>query len=335
MNIISWNCRGASAKGFHTTFLDLNSRYKSNFCILLETHISGKKAKNVIKNLGFDAWCISEAEGFSGGIWCLWKSAFWKVKPILTHKQLVHLEVQWENEDPWFFTAVYGSLQTANRRVLWEMIEDIAANTNGPWCLGGDFNSILSLEDSGGSSNLSIDTTRFLNCINTCGLNDLNFSGPPFTWQRNNVKRRLDRYLSNLDFTDRFKEVGVKHLTKLKSDHLPILLDFQMAHLEEVNKPFRFLAPWVLHEDYNNLVKRSWDNRNNFTQNIANFTQEVKIWNREVFGHIFRKKQRILSRLEGITKNLTFNPNPFLDKLQKELWLEYEGIAVQEEVYWQ
>ncbi|RYR66636.1 hypothetical protein Ahy_A03g012675 [Arachis hypogaea] len=30
-----------------------------------------------------------------------------------------------------------------------------------------------------------------------------------------------------------------------------------------------------------------------------------------------------------------FNPNPFLDKLQKELWLEYEGIAVQEEVYWQ
>ncbi|RYR24240.1 hypothetical protein Ahy_B02g057734 [Arachis hypogaea] len=48
-----------------------------------------------------------------------------------------------------------------------------------------------------------------------------------------------------------------------------------------------------------------------------------------------KKKQRILSRLEGITNSLSFNPNPFLDKLQKELWQEYEGITVQEKVYWQ
>ncbi|RYR04290.1 hypothetical protein Ahy_B06g083960 [Arachis hypogaea] len=47
------------------------------------------------------------------------------------------------------------------------------------------------------------------------------------------------------------------------------------------------------------------------------------------------KKQRILSRLEGITYSLFFNPNHFFDKIQKKLWQEYEGIVVQQKFYWQ
>ncbi|RYR27976.1 hypothetical protein Ahy_B01g052052 [Arachis hypogaea] len=170
---------------------DLYTKYKATFCILLETHISGKKAELIIKKFGFDSWCVSEAEGFSGGIWCLWKKDLWNIKPITIHRQLIHLEVQWNREPPWFFTAIYGSPQVGNRNALWDKLEDIANSISGPWCIGGDFNSTLTINDTGGSSNLSLDTYKFQNCSNVCGLKDLGFSGPPFTWQRRNIKRGL------------------------------------------------------------------------------------------------------------------------------------------------
>ena len=39
-------------------------------------------------------------------------------------------------------------------------------------------------------------------------------------------------------------------------------------------------------------------------------------------------------RLEGISHSLSFQENPFLENLQKELWREYEKILIQEEMYW-
>ena len=39
-------------------------------------------------------------------------------------------------------------------------------------------------------------------------------------------------------------------------------------------------------------------------------------------------------RLEGISKHISFQRNPFLEKLQKDLWLEYEALLIQEESYW-
>ncbi|XP_029150708.1 uncharacterized protein [Arachis hypogaea] len=258
---------------------DLTYRYHSCFCVLLETHVSGRKAENIIKNLGFDDWCVSEAEGFSGGIWCLWMKDKWTIKPIIVHKQFIHLEVQWDKDQRWMFTAVYGSPQVGRRRELWKGLEDIAGTIEGPWCLGGDFNSVLTLNDTGSTFNLSQDSNIFLNCIN------------------------------------RFLEVGVRHLPKLKSDHLPILLDFQMAEHDRGPKPFRFLALWVLHNDYKNMVERSWNNRNNLLQNIADVTNNMKI----------------IARLEGISNKLSFSSNLFLEKLQKDLCKEYESIATQEE----
>ncbi|RYR11259.1 hypothetical protein Ahy_B05g079722 [Arachis hypogaea] len=68
------------------------------------------------------------------------------------------MEVQWQNNAPWFFTAIYASPRVRNRREFWTKIKDLAKNINGPWCLGGDFNSILSMNDTGGSSNFSLDT---------------------------------------------------------------------------------------------------------------------------------------------------------------------------------
>ena len=182
---------------------------------------------------------------------------------------------------------------------------------------------------------MSCDTNIFNRCLLDCGLCDIGFSGQPFTWQRRNIRRRLDRVVANAPWSTYFATAKVKHMPKLKSDHVPILIDFDAINsVERGNKPFRFLMPWLAHDNFNDFLQGVWRKEQDLLQNISNFSVKVKQWNKEVFGHILRRKSRILSRLEGVSHSLSFQQNPFLENLQKELWKDYEKILIQEEMYW-
>ena len=67
--------------------------------------------------------------------------------------------------------------------------------------------------------------------------------------------------------------------------------------------------------------------------NITTSTKVAKIWNHNVFGHIIRKKNRILLCLEGIFRSLSFEVNPLLDHLRRDIWNDFENLLVQEEIY--
>lgn len=58
----------------------------------------------------------------------------------------------------------------------------------------------------------------------------------------------------------------------------------------------------------------------------------LRQWNNEVFGNIFKRKKEYIRRLNGITRKLSGSPNPYLEKLQRRLWNEYEGVLLQEEL---
>ena len=62
--------------------------------------------------------------------------------------------------------------------------------------------------------------------------------------------------------------------------------------------------------------------------NVMGFQHSLKKWNQEIFG----KKKIILRRLNGIAQKLTVGSNQYLEKLQQELWSEYEEILFQEEI---
>ncbi|RYR14447.1 hypothetical protein Ahy_B04g071026 [Arachis hypogaea] len=171
--------QGVSAKGFPIIIKDLIYQYNMNLCVLLETHVSGSKAEVIIRKLGFKSWCRSEAEGFAGGIWCLWNKKEWNIKPLEVHKQFTHLNIKDNENQNWYCTCVYGSPQPGTRSSLWEELENFAVIIQGPWCVGEDFNSIIFLEETGGSFNLSQHSRRFQECIQKRGQKDLGFSGPP------------------------------------------------------------------------------------------------------------------------------------------------------------
>ncbi|XP_020985915.1 uncharacterized protein LOC110274883 [Arachis duranensis] len=215
---------------------------------LLETHLSGPKANKIAKRFGFSDWFLKECISFSGGIWILWNSNFWNVEVLMSHRQYVHMKLRYGLESPWYFTVVYGSPQIRLRTSLWEGLKSIADNLTSEWCVGGDFNCVLSATDTGGNSGLSRDHDCFADCLLECGLQDLGFKGQPFTWQKGIIRRRLDKYTN-------------------------------------------------------------WKDEISLDRNVTNFMEAAKVWNKEVFSDIHRKKNRILARLNGISLKLGFEIN--------------------------
>ena len=105
-------------------------------------------------------------------------------------------------------------------------------NISLPWILLGDFNDMISEEEKLGG--LPVNRTHiaaFRNCLDKCGLKDLGFHGPRFTWTNKSpswestIKERLDRVLGNSEWTLLFPSAEIHHLLRVKFDHCPIMLN--------------------------------------------------------------------------------------------------------------
>ncbi|KAJ1404587.1 Zinc finger, CCHC-type [Sesbania bispinosa] len=92
---------------------------------------------------GFSGGVRVEAQGFSGGIWIMWKSEALTVKVVKTTSQCIHLNLFNDNSGYWFLTIVYASPNEQNRYELWEELINFGAELIDPWCVMGDFNTIL------------------------------------------------------------------------------------------------------------------------------------------------------------------------------------------------
>ena len=83
------------------------------------------------------------------------------------------------------------------------------------------------------------------------------------------------------------------HLPKLYSDHRPIILKgLVQTRTGQEHKPFRFLAAWLTHEQFEDMVKRVWRSDGDAVNNSLSFMVAAREWNKSVFGHILAKKNR-------------------------------------------
>ena len=104
--------------------------------------------------------------------------------------------------------------------------------------------------------------TAFRNCLDKCGLIDLGFHGPRFTWTKKSpvwqstIKERLDRGVANTKWALLFPSVEIHHLPRVKSDHCPILLTTEPPGPKPA-KPFRFEHMWLTDPTFPSLVQDS------------------------------------------------------------------------------
>ncbi|KAK7250655.1 hypothetical protein RIF29_33213 [Crotalaria pallida] len=322
MNSIIWNCRGAGNKLFPGLIRDCKRMYNIDFLAILVQRISGDKASSVIRRLGFDDSFRVDAVGFSGGIWCLWKTTEVSINVIHYSSSVIHLECKKANMH-WIFSIVYASPQEHLRSSLWTELRDFSNSVSGPWCLGGDFNQALfAHEKRGGGAFNYVSSSRLLSCLNDCGLQDIGFKGPPFTWQRGELMVCLDRVVANSEWLLAFSQFSMINIPLPSSDHTALWLRLEVNRTVP-RRYFKFLSPWLSHPDFSQQVRLSWQHSSNWTENMDRFTDNISAWNRDIFGNIFKNKRRILNRLDGIYRSLSSCYNPYLVELRQRIWDEY------------
>lgn len=101
---------------------------------------------------------------------------------------------------------------------MWDNLSKVAELHTLPWIIAGDFNEVLLDEEKFGGRPICISRAlKFQDCLNNCGMIDLGFSSPWFTWTNwqllpHLVQERIDRAFINADWNIVYPEACVKHL---------------------------------------------------------------------------------------------------------------------------
>ncbi|XP_028775405.1 uncharacterized protein LOC114732274 [Neltuma alba] len=233
-------------------------------------------------------------------------------------------------------TCVYASPIPSQRRSLWHELRNIRRGVVGPWYLGGDFNATLLYSECLSAGANRDPDKDFYNFVTEEELNDMGFIGPRFTWKRSNVESRIDRLLCSSDWLGAFPNAMVSHLPWYKSDHRPLLLQLHCLQTSRrTQRPFRFLAPWVLHEQFDEFVKNAWNTSLPWKETVREFTDVCVTWNVQVFGSVTTRKKRLIRRLNGIMRaEAQYGLTENLEVLQQQLWRELNDVLLQESLLW-
>lgn len=170
-----------------------------------------------------------------------------------------------------------------------------------------DYNAVLYFhERSNGLLGAGNKDAAFRSFFQNVKLVDLGFSGPSFTWVHGLSSdtfagARLDRALGNMEWRTSFSNTCVLHLPRFHSDHSPILVKSKASPLNGRSNSFRFQAAWYSHPNFAEWLASFCDTCDStISDKTKSFTEKVKIWSRDVFGDINKKKKRLQARLASI-----------------------------------
>lgn len=142
-------------------------------------------------------------------------------------------------------TLGYAKCDARDRLELWDNLNQNANSLNHAWLVGGDFNVILNEEEKiDGLPVYPSEYEDFSYCINSCELLEVGFKGSSFTWWNGRagtdcIFKRLDRIVINNAFQSWLGNVEVEHLSRIGSDHSPLLLSCGEV-TKRIFKPFKF-----------------------------------------------------------------------------------------------
>ncbi|KAJ9691417.1 hypothetical protein PVL29_013560 [Vitis rotundifolia] len=305
LKILCWNVRGANDSSKRKLIKALVRSQKVDLICIQETKIQ-LMSEGVVRSIGvgrFLDWRALDASGSAGGILICWD------------KRLLEL-LEWEEgqfsvscrfrkvEDGvvWVFTGVYGPFTKNERDCMWDEIGAIRGLWEEPWCVGGDFNVILSQRERNRQGRTSAAMRRFAQIIDELGLVDLPLQGGGYTWSggpNNQYWAKLDRFLVTSSWLDQFSSVIQKRLPRPVSDHFPVLLEG--GTVRRGPSPFRFENMWLKVEGFQELIHSWWQGievRGSASYRLATKMKEVKqklkVWNREVFGRLEDNKAAAL-----------------------------------------
>lgn len=99
---------------------------------------------------------------------------------------------------------------------------------------------------------------HFRDCLADCDLHQMQFQGDRFTWERKEVKERLEWVFCNVDWKLQFENYRVVHGLRFKSDHRIVIVDNGVHGPVKCRRDrFSYHAARNLEAGFDDVVKES------------------------------------------------------------------------------
>lgn len=200
-----------------------------------------------------------------------------EINHLASTEQEIHAIVKVSNSNfSWLLSTIYASPRFHERSIVWSNLANVAANHELPWVMMGDFNEVLMSSKKFGGRPVNIRRAmKFQDCLDLCGMMDMGYSGARNTWSNLRevtelIQERLDR--SFCSWRQMFPEASVKHMTRINSDHCPLLVELNPSNSLNFPRPFRFQLGWLAHPDFTNVVRKAWTNAESLNVAVNEFT---------------------------------------------------------------
>lgn len=345
MKCFYWNLRGLANSPTKLALKKLLVKHKPDICFLAEPwmHISNF-SQRWLNNLGLKVFVVNDRNTLIPNLWCLCKNNLY---PTLLNTNDQSISITFDVAGKIFgVTAVYASTCYIKRRSLWAAITHLQSQHDIPWSCIGDFNAILgSHEQRSQYSPSRVAMEEFQQWSDYNNLIHLHTRGASYTWSngrkgRYNIQRRLDRVIVNHKWITAASTSNVSTLTKLRSDHYPLLFQFNNQNIQH-NSTFKFLKVWTEHPDCINIIRQSWNTQITgcpmyvLTQKLKLLKDKLKAWNLNTFGNIHSHVNTANQLVDDIQEQIdrTGYTDDLLEQ-EKNAQLNLENAFNLEEIFW-
>ncbi|CAL1360252.1 unnamed protein product [Linum trigynum] len=234
MKLLCYNCRGLGSMRAVRSLKSLLRQAFPHVMFLMETCQLCDENEKTRLEIGYKngkSWPTDTSNGGRAGGLSIWWNDEVQIT-VMDHSQH-HIDDKVVDElaGEWRFTGVYGWPEGIEKERTWHLLRQLAEQWTGPWLCGGDLNQVLSdFEKKGGNLVAEEEMRAFSDCLVDVGLQDMGFSGYPYTWENRRrsggyIEERLDRFLANEGWRKMWPNARVSHLGSTRSDHQPILCE--------------------------------------------------------------------------------------------------------------
>ncbi|XP_062076041.1 uncharacterized protein LOC133780185 [Humulus lupulus] len=337
MSIISWNFRGLGNPWAVQFLKDLVVQKRPKYVFLCETLCSKEKVEHVRRLLHFEGSFSIDSQGRSGGIALLCKVQEEVTLVRFSHNH-IDVRIHIEGSQDYRLTGLYGEPKRSLRKNTWDLIKQLKEESMLPWCIIGDLNNVLSMDDKrGGRPYPNWLIHGFQEVVDECGLLDLELEGNRFTWEKGQgteqmVEVRLDRALVSQSWYEMFNMAKLFNLDISTSDHTPLLLDLSFKLFVHAEKRFKFENAWLREPMCKQLVKESWEacHNSDIGVKLKHCSGVLWEWGKAYTGCF---KERI-GKCKKVLKKYKSRRDDEAVRRYKEAQKDLHEVYSQREVFW-
>ncbi|XP_022007434.1 uncharacterized protein LOC110906639 [Helianthus annuus] len=253
-----------------------------------------------------------------------WNPAIFDVMVLAQSNQVMHLQLVFKLDKRMMFCSiVYAENYYMARRDVWNNLSIHKVLVAGkPWCIMGDFNTALNIEDNSmGSSSISTGMRDFQECVDNIEVVDINRMGIHFTWSQKpkngvGLLKKLDRVMGNMNFIAEFpKSVAIFKPYRL-SDHCPCILLFPNATRLKP-RSFKFANFLVFKPEFQEIVNNNWTSNVNGVHQFK-VVKKLRLLKHPLRSLLFKQAENVISR---DLQEALLDEERFLKQKSKVDWL--------------